>query len=297
MSNTNEIFEEIVEKIQNTARFWDLFKLSLPGRIAVIKTLMLPQLNYLGCILEPSAIHLDRMHEIIESFALRNLRIAANRLYLPVTKGGLGLIRVSTFLDAQKIAWIKRAHLKCIDNWRTDLTCLSPQGDVTKIRICDVDKSLHPVLHTIVSAYSKLLLPHGVQNGNYKKAFLFENPCFTWGDEKLPINRNLFGQTCYDNSRDKIRDLRLIDCFNGNTFKSREEFLQMGINMNQISWDNLRGGLLKSKKNNLKRNQKEENKCQTMDEFFKSFKKGSKKYGNCSKAKQSINRTQLLFRQ
>jgi hypothetical protein len=47
------VFEEIHEKIKGMISFWDKFRLSLPGRISVIKNLLVPQINYLGCFLKP----------------------------------------------------------------------------------------------------------------------------------------------------------------------------------------------------------------------------------------------------
>jgi hypothetical protein len=38
-------FSNVIEKIENLIRFWERFKLTLPGRIAIIKTLLVPYLN------------------------------------------------------------------------------------------------------------------------------------------------------------------------------------------------------------------------------------------------------------
>jgi hypothetical protein len=108
LTNEDEIFERIKEKILAIIRFWDLFKLSLPGRISVVKTLLLPQLNYLGCILRPSPRLLLELQSLSDSFALKNLRVAENRLYLPPKLGGRGLIKLENYLDAQRSSWIVR---------------------------------------------------------------------------------------------------------------------------------------------------------------------------------------------
>ena len=73
LSNQDEIFEKIHEKILGITRFWDLFKLSLPGRISIVKTLMLPQLNYLGSILSPSPNLLSSIQDTIDNFAKKIL--------------------------------------------------------------------------------------------------------------------------------------------------------------------------------------------------------------------------------
>jgi hypothetical protein len=156
LSNQDEIFRKIHEKNLGIARFWDLFKLFLPGRISVVKTLMLPQLSYLGCILTPSLAMLSNIQKTIDNFALKNLRVATERLYLPPSHGGLGLFNLKTYIDVQKCSWIVRASKKCIDNWRFDLKNLSPNGDISKIRTSDVDPNRHPVLHNLVTAFSIL---------------------------------------------------------------------------------------------------------------------------------------------
>jgi hypothetical protein len=90
LDNTNEIFIDIGEKILNIILFWSRFRLSLCGRIAIIKTLIIPQLNYLGCILTPCRLVLDNIQELIDDFALDGLRINKARYYLPPCEGGLG---------------------------------------------------------------------------------------------------------------------------------------------------------------------------------------------------------------
>jgi hypothetical protein len=114
LNNEDEIFLGIREKILGIVRFWDLFRLSLPRRISVIKTLILPQLIYLGCILRPSTPVLMDLQAICDNFALKGLRVAENRLYLPANLGGLGLMHLSTYLDAQRIVWIVRAAKKIL---------------------------------------------------------------------------------------------------------------------------------------------------------------------------------------
>jgi hypothetical protein len=47
-------FEAVGIKIDNLIRFWERFFLSLPGRIAIYKTLLIPQINYITTILTVS---------------------------------------------------------------------------------------------------------------------------------------------------------------------------------------------------------------------------------------------------
>ena len=84
-------FEPIKQKISSITRFWDRFYLSLPGKITVYNTLLLPQLNYIGTILMPDERTLTELTEIMENFVTWGFSIAKKRLYAKPEDGGLGL--------------------------------------------------------------------------------------------------------------------------------------------------------------------------------------------------------------
>jgi hypothetical protein len=149
----DETFAELHDKIRDLIAFWDRFRLSLPGRISVIKNLLIPQLNYLACFLEPSQRILNAIQETLDSFALQGLQVSKDRRYLSPKNGGLGLFELKTFLTALKCSWIKRAISKNIDNWRYDLKFLAPGGETALIHTHDVKKTEHPILYNMVAAF------------------------------------------------------------------------------------------------------------------------------------------------
>jgi hypothetical protein len=61
-------FRTIKEKILNLIRFWERFKLSLPGRISIAKTFMVSQLNYLGCVFRPDPDLLSEIQSMLDCF-------------------------------------------------------------------------------------------------------------------------------------------------------------------------------------------------------------------------------------
>jgi hypothetical protein len=71
-------FVKIIEKIENLISFWERFKLTLPGRIVIIKTLLVPQLNYLGCVLTPADRDIQRIQTVLDTFALKGLHVSAD---------------------------------------------------------------------------------------------------------------------------------------------------------------------------------------------------------------------------
>jgi hypothetical protein len=118
-------FDKSIEKIKKTARFWDRFKLSLPGRINVAKALMLSQLSYPGSILIPSESQLQEINSTINGFVCGKPKVSKDHIHTGIEKGGLGLIEVNKFLDSLKCSWVKRSLNNTIDNWRFDLNNLS----------------------------------------------------------------------------------------------------------------------------------------------------------------------------
>jgi hypothetical protein len=87
----NDSFMAIHEKITNLVHFWERFRLTLPWRIAVYKTLLIPQINYLGSFLTPNPETLRIIQRTMDNFVLNNLNIGIDRRNLPPEQGGLGL--------------------------------------------------------------------------------------------------------------------------------------------------------------------------------------------------------------
>ncbi len=153
LDNVDDIFIDLGERILNLILFWSRFRLSLAGRIAIVKTLLIPQLNYLGCILTPSRIVIDNIQSLLDAFSLDGLRVSKNRYYIFPNEGGMGLIHIGTFLMAQKCSWIKRTFDNTIDNWRLRLRMGSPCSDITLIKSVDFNPSESPVLFELATAF------------------------------------------------------------------------------------------------------------------------------------------------
>jgi hypothetical protein len=95
-------------KICRLINVWDRYRLSLPGRIGIFKTLLLSQLSFHGSILRPSSEMLSKIQNIMNNFVLGSTKVAKDRLYLEPKQGGLGLINVDTYLVGLHVAWVKK---------------------------------------------------------------------------------------------------------------------------------------------------------------------------------------------
>ncbi len=284
LNNTDDIFISLGEKILNLTLFWSRFKLTLSGRIAILKTLLLPQINYLGCFLTPSRIVIDGLQRMLDAFALDNIPCAASRRYLPPEKGGLGLVHIGTFLMAQKCAWVNRAYKQTIDNWRLTLKTLSPSFDTTLIRLVDVKQEENPIIFNLVEAYHVFTNCYTKIGRNFSVVPIFCNPFFVRSRHDNNLLDNLFfGKTFFANYKPKIRALTFADCFIDNNYKSMIEFRDMGLPVTQALWLRLRSALLLAReKCNLKMLNSDVvvPPAKPISEFLNSIKKGSKKFRN-----------------
>jgi Reverse transcriptase (RNA-dependent DNA polymerase) len=115
------MFDNVFRKISTIITVWDRYRLSLPGRIGIYKTLLLSQISFIGSICKPDQQTLDRLQSLMINYVLGNLKVAKDRLYLPVHEGGLNLINLNSFLIGLQASWIKIAADSPRDNWRNDL--------------------------------------------------------------------------------------------------------------------------------------------------------------------------------
>ena len=90
LDNTRDTFLNIKEKITKLISFWVRFRLSLPGRICILKTCLISQLCYIGCFLTPPDDILDEIQAQLDTFAKGPLKVSKNRIYLAPDQGGLG---------------------------------------------------------------------------------------------------------------------------------------------------------------------------------------------------------------
>jgi hypothetical protein len=228
--------------------------LSLPGRINVIKSLLVSLINHLGCFLMPKPATLSALQKSLDDFALSKLRVARGRVTLPVDNGGLGLFKLDEFLTSQQSVWVLRADKSLRDNWRGDLFSLSG-GNCLGFSHRNVDMASHPILHGFGLAFEKVCICHDNANENFLKASVLYNPLFFRGPgDKAVLDPEYL--ECADNRIlcKKIANLRVENCFGMNGLSTRVELRHnFGIDLTITGYANL-GRALNHFVNRLKAN-------------------------------------------
>jgi hypothetical protein len=126
-------FDLVIEKIRNSIRYWERFYLSLPGKIAVYKCLLLSQISYRASILMPGRETVRELGALMENFVTKGITIARDRIYRPIHEGGLGLIPLEQYIQGLHCSWFKRAYTMANDNWKFDIH-QAYRGDIINIK-------------------------------------------------------------------------------------------------------------------------------------------------------------------
>ena len=97
-----------LDKIKSLLNIWNGRSLTLYGKIVVIKTLIIPKLNYLLCIVSnPPVTSFNEIQQLLFKF-LWSKKVDKIKRSLLYNDGGLKMPHLLCFNRAMKIAWIKR---------------------------------------------------------------------------------------------------------------------------------------------------------------------------------------------
>ena len=176
-SSLERHFDEKIVKIRQLIGNWSRFNLSLPGRIAISKTMLISQIGYIGCIVTPTQQQLNVLQSLIDGYAKAGIVIANDRLYLKPADGGLGLINLNSYIAALQCSWVKRCSIVINDSWRWTLAA-SCNFHLDLVRADNINKELFPVSHNIATSFSKLQTEFWKLHGNFLNAPLVDNIFF-----------------------------------------------------------------------------------------------------------------------
>jgi hypothetical protein len=171
---TEIIFQDVYRKICNIIAMWDRYKLSLPCRIGIFKSLLLSQVSFHGSILRPSTDTVKKIQAVMNNYVIGNLRVSKDRLYTDPGRGGLGLIDLDQYLIGLHVSWIKKANHSTIDNWRTDLRSVTYGNPLISGPAMPGIRNM-PILRDLACNYEKFSKCFYNKEGNFKDAFVLQN--------------------------------------------------------------------------------------------------------------------------
>ena len=276
LSNLPSLHELTIINVRNTANFWSRFPLSLPGRVSIAKTMLLSQINYMGCIISPTPPQLKILQNIVDSFTKGKLNIGRDRVTTPAEFGGLNMVNLKEFIIAQQVNWFKKAAHSSRDNWRVDLRKLG-NGNCFSINPEIVDRALHPILKGLAESFQYFSKNFYSLNDNVDSSHLLNNPIVrrSHRDNTL-IDPPYFRQNIPELNIESLAKLKLSDiCSNGRIKTLDEINNSTGLQFSLVTYMRLDASIYQFYSN--RRVPRISNlKSASVAEFFGSFKKGSK---------------------
>jgi hypothetical protein len=110
-TTTDKNIDEARKKIEGLITQWQKRKMPLSGKIAVIKSILVPQLTYhLSTLTSPEKKVIKELNKILYKFIYNNgsEKIKRNVMISPYEKGGYKMIDLETYIKAIKLRWIER---------------------------------------------------------------------------------------------------------------------------------------------------------------------------------------------
>jgi hypothetical protein len=274
----NENYERVACKIDNIIRFWERFFLNLTAKIAIYKSLLLPQINYVASVFLPTDEDLKRIENSMEQFVLKGITIAKDRVYLPVDRGGLGLFRLTDFISALQCSWIKRIYHFQNDNWRARLVSTGNGNVLNIVNDSWARARVGPVLKNIMKSYEHFIDKFTRQNNNFKVVPIYCNRAFGHGRGMLQKLDDVFfginGETD-DEVRGRLLAITWNDITNGENLFSIENLRrQTGLVLTQQQYNNIKSAF-KCAKNKYENNTTV---ATSINQFISGFKRGSQSF-------------------
>jgi uncharacterized protein (UPF0128 family) len=268
-------FDPVIEKIRSSIRYWERFYLSIPGKIAVYKCLLLSQLSYKASILMPSRETVQMINNLFENFVTNGITYARDRIYRLYREGGLGMIPVEKYIQGLHCSWFKRANVAMNDNWKYDLYRAS-NGDTINIKAGHTVGEIGSVLTDLVSSYTVFQNKFTQYGNNYLHVPIYCNGNFGYGrNQSILLDNNFFGQENMHQHGKEIRKITWNDCtVNGNFVPIRNFNEHTRLPLTREQYYDLKTAYTKARK----KYEKENAIGMDLTEFFGSFKKGSRKF-------------------
>ena len=102
--------DDRIKNMETTINIWKGRCLSLKGKITIIKTIVVPQIQFLFSMISIEDITIKRIEKILYSFIWPNNvhKIKKNTIISPIELGGLGMIDIKSCNLTAKGSWIRR---------------------------------------------------------------------------------------------------------------------------------------------------------------------------------------------
>ena len=115
----SEMWNQRKSSIHRTLAPWLKSNLSLIGKMAVIKQLVLPKISYLAVVFPPSQSQIASLNKILEDFLWygKKPKVSTKLLHLPFERGGKGLTNIELFVRSLTLNLVRDIFITNALHW------------------------------------------------------------------------------------------------------------------------------------------------------------------------------------
>jgi exonuclease III len=200
--------EKIINTIQNISDHWDKFYISVPGKIAVVKTFFYSQIAYFAPFINFNDDFFSAVEEIIVSFINSDRSIGIHKCFRPTNVGGLGLFKVQDYVDGIKISFFRR-HFSSNDYWATSIKNSRSLNNSIVFPNDQYLTDMFPASAGLCNSINRFAAEFFSYPGNRDQQYLLMNPAVRNRGEPLDhrLGSGLNIDDCLTLSSLRIRDL------------------------------------------------------------------------------------------
>ena len=110
-----------VKKMNTIINIWRSRNLSLKGKITIIKTLIVLQINFLFLMIYIPDNILQKLDKMLLDLVWnsKSAKVKRSTIIAPVAEIGLGMVDIYKIHATSKLSWIKRLHDQTDAKWKT----------------------------------------------------------------------------------------------------------------------------------------------------------------------------------
>ena len=226
-------FTERIKKMQQLINIWTSRSLSLKGKITIIRSVILPQIQFLFSMVYVPKEILDKVDKILFQFLWNNKppKIRRNTIIAPISEGGLGMVDTYEVHAAAKCGWIKRLISKDNGKWKTVMW-----------KMLNITRNLLNKNLELKTLQAKTCFHQQILDTWYRIHNTYPDSGVEIINQDLLFNQFIKINNKHITSRQMpIENLKIIDIINlDGKFKSYEEiYIQTNGQLDQMSWNSL----------------------------------------------------------
>ena len=234
LEKMNENWEKALLKIRNRINYWNLFKLSIGGRLMIAKTYLTCQATYIMSAIPVNDDILNRMNEVIIQYINGGEKILArDRWFLEKNRGGYGMFDMKTMNMCIKAGWVKRWLNNKFGRDYAEMWCTKGLKTPDIINMANMNTERWRSSGEIMKKWVEYKLQFYKIGRNMLEAKMFFNELYTVEGRIMKVN-------AFSGTRERANAERLVQ-FKVSDFMSRdfvtldkrgmETVLGFGINM------------------------------------------------------------------